>query len=350
MTVALNVVRELYEDASRCAEVAGLRYVQAGEAGIRRRRCGRGFSYRDAHGRPASDAVAERIARLAIPPAWRDVWICADENGHIQATGEDDRGRKQYLYHAHWRELRDLLNFYRLIVFGRQLPKIRAHVEAQLRRRTLDRERVLAAMLRIIDSSAVRIGNDVYADDNDSFGLTTLTKRHARVQGARVEFSFPGKSGRRIRLALDDRRVARVVADLQRQRGRRLFAVYGKPIDSADVNACLVDITGEHISAKDFRTWTGTLTAFCHLRDRRDDPQRATIEALDRAADQLGNTRAVARAHYVHPHMLDTVEKGTFEDYLQACSVRRREHLDTEECALLAFLELLMEREFDQVR
>ena len=178
----LEAIGELYDDAPRCAEVAGLRYVHDDEPGIRRRRRGRGFSYRDARGRAVSAATRSRIAELAVPPAWDDVWICPDEHGHLLATGEDDRGRKQYLYHPRWRELRDLLNFYRLVVFAERLPKIRAHVATQLRRRTLDRDRVLAAMLRIIDASAMRVGSEAYAEDNDTFGLSTLTKRHARVR------------------------------------------------------------------------------------------------------------------------------------------------------------------------
>src|SRR6266498_2205405 len=177
----LDAISELHDDPARCAQFAGLRHVQADEPGIRRVRRGRGFSYVDARGRPVSDGQVARIADLAIPPAWRDVWICADEQGHLLATGEDDRGRRQYLYHPRWRELRDLLNFYRLVVFAEGLPRIRAHVSAQLRRRTLDRDRVLAAMLRVIDVSAMRVGSEVYAEDSDSFGLTTLGKRHVRV-------------------------------------------------------------------------------------------------------------------------------------------------------------------------
>ncbi len=198
----LDAISELHDDPARCAEIAGLRHVQADEPGICRVR--RGPGYVDARGRPVSDGQVPRIADLAIPPAWRDMWICADEQGHLLATREDDRGRKQYLYHPSWRELRDLLNFYRLVVFAERLPRIRAHVSAQLRRRTLDRDRVQAVMLRIIDVSAVRVGSEVYAEDNDSFGLTTLGRRHVRALAGVVEFSFPAKSadGRFLRRAL----------------------------------------------------------------------------------------------------------------------------------------------------
>lgn len=347
-----DAISELHDDPPRCAEFAGLRYVQADEPGIRRVRRGRGFTYLDARGRAVSDGRAARIADLAIPPAWRDVWICADENGHLLATGEDDRGRKQYLYHAKWRQLRDLLNFYRLVVFAEALPTVRAHVSAQLRRRTLDRDRVLAAMLRVIDTSAMRVGSEVYAEDNDSFGLTTLGKRHVRVLAGSVEFSFPAKSGRRVRVSLADRSVARVIRELLRRRGRLLFAIDGQAVDAAEVNALLADLTGEHITAKDFRTWSGTLAAFGYLREQLDSeraPERIAASAIDQAAEVLGNTRTVARAHYVHPHMLEVFTNNTFGNYLDACTTRRSDFMDDDECALLAFLHVLLEREFDQL-
>ncbi|HZY77109.1 MAG TPA: hypothetical protein VFE40_12385, partial [Jatrophihabitantaceae bacterium] len=217
----------LYEDAQRCAEVAGLRYVSASEPGISRRRCGRGFSYRAADNRPIGGEVRDWIEQLAIPPAWRDVWICADRDGHLLAVGQDDRGRTQYLYHERWRTVRDLLNFYRLSDVGRRLPAVRADVEAQLRRRTLDADRVLAAMLRIIDRCGLRIGNEVYAEENDSFGLSTLTRRHVQVRGNTISFDFPAKSGQHMSTQLVDSAVARVVSALLEQRGRRVFALGG---------------------------------------------------------------------------------------------------------------------------
>ena len=329
--------------------MAGLRYIQAEDPGINRRRQGRGFSYRDAQGRLLRDeATVARIVGLAIPPAWRHVWICPDGRGHILATGEDDRGRKQYLYHPKWRELRDLLNFYRLIVFAEHLPTIRAHVDKQLRRRTLDRARVLAAMLRIIDASAIRVGSEEYAEDNDSFGLTTLTGKHAQVAAERIELCFPAKSGIRAELSLTDRRVARVIEQLKRQRTRRVFSVDGEPIDSAEINALLAQLSGAHVSAKDFRTWKGTLAAFGYLLEQSMDgrqPARAAIEAVDEAAEALGNSRAVARAHYVHPHVLETLADQTFEGYLAASRPKRSAYLDEDEQALVAFLDVLLERQ-----
>ncbi len=350
MTTTLDVIRETYEDPARCAEVAGLHYVEAGHDGIHRRRHGRGFAYRDCRGRPVPADVVARIHTLAIPPAWSHVWICADDTGHLLATGEDDRGRTQYLYHPRWRETRDVLNSYRLLVLGEQLPAIREYVAAQLRRRTLDRERVTAAMLRIVDSTAVRIGTEEYAEDNDSFGLSTLTKRHARLVGGGIELAFPAKSKRRIRTVITDRPVVRVMRELVQRGGRHLFAVNGEPVTAADVNTRLGELTGEHITAKDFRTWRGTLVAFRHLRGELDTerlPERVAVDALDQAATVLGNTRAVARAHYVHPHMVSAFTGDRFADYLDACRVSRADYLDDDECALLGFLRVMLDREFD---
>lgn len=247
--------------------------------------------------------------------------------------------------------MRDLLNFSRLIVFGNQLPQIRAHVALQLRRRTHDRDRILAAMLRIIDSSAMRIGSEEYAEDNESFELTTLTRRHVRGVGARIESSFPAKSGNRARLSVSDRRVARVIEHLQQQRSRRLFTFDGQAVDADEINALLVQLTGEHITAKDFRTWNGTLAAFTYLTNQRGthrEPTRKAIEAVDRAAEFLGNTRAIARAHYMHPQLLGSVTDHTFEEYLASSRPRRSEFLSDAESAQLAFLHVLVEREFDR--
>jgi DNA topoisomerase-1 len=344
-------IAELYEDTQQCAAAAGLVYVTGEEPGIRRRRHGRGFGYRDAHGRPLSDqAMKDRILSLAIPPAWRNVWICPDENGHIMAVGEDDRGRKQYIYHQRWRELRDLLNFYRLINFAEGLPAIRDYVTRQLRRRTLDREHVLAVMIRIIDTTAIRIGAESYAEENDSFGLSTLTRRHVRVAGATVQMAFPAKSGKPARLRIVDRSVARVVAALANAHTRRLFTVDSALIDAADVNDLLAQISGEHITAKDFRTWRGTLAAFSRLEQSLDDdvePERAVHEAIEAAADVLGNTAAVARAHYVHPQVLGAYADGTFRARLATSAWRRQRLLEGSERRLLAFLKVALESDLD---
>ena len=233
------------------------------------------------------------------------------------------------------------------------MPGIRKHVAAQLWRRTLDRDRVLAGMVSIIDLSAIRIGTEEYAEDNDSFGLSTLTKRHVRLRPGRAEFSFPAKSGRRVEISISERPVVRLVRDLVRRRGRQLFAVDRDPVTAADVNAFLVDLTGSHITAKDFRTWHGTRAAFEYLRQRGDSTrplQSIAIDAVDQAAELLGNTRAVARAHYVHPHLIESFTEDRFDGYLRNCTVRRSSHLDTDECMLRAFLHVLLDREFNRRR
>jgi DNA topoisomerase-1 len=337
----------LYEDVERCADVAGLRYVSVSEPGIRRRRCGRGFSYRSADDDAVAADVRSWIEQLAIPPAWHDVWICPDRDGHLLAVGQDDRGRTQYLYHERWRALRDLLNFYRLSDVGRHLPAVRADVDAQLRRRTLDRERVLAAMLRIIDRCGLRVGNEVYAEENDSFGLSTLTRRHVQVRASTVSFDFPAKSGQHTSTALDDRAVARVVTALLERRGRRVFALDGSPLSADDVNARLAELTDSSVTAKDFRTWRGTLVAFEALRSRpaqASDLEHDVLDAIDAAAHALGNTRAVARAHYVHPQLIDSYLTGRFRADLAARGPSRLPGLTAGERRLLPLLDTLLDR------
>ena len=345
-------IEQLHRDARACAVAAGLVYVSDEDPGIRRRRQGRGFSFRDVDNRPVTNTdVKARIVALAIPPAWTDVWICPDGNGHIIAVGQDDRGRKQYLYHERWRALRDMLNFYRLVSFGEHLSTVRRHVAHQLRRRTLDRDQVIAAMLRIIDTSAVRIGNEVYAEENDSFGLTTLTKRHVSVSGGVVRLRFPAKSGKKADVEIVDRGVARVVTKLEQQRRRRLFTVAGSAVDAAEVNAMLETLTDAHVTAKDFRTWRATHAVFSHLEQHLDveesDREAVALQAIDAAADLLGNTRAVARAHYVHPHVVSAFLDGSFSAHLCNGATPGHDLLDDSERRLLGFLEIAMESDLE---
>ena len=242
---AVATINELLADAERCAAIAGLRYVDTAEPGFSRRRRGRGFSYVDVAGRVVDVETRERIRLLVIPPAWRQVWICTDPEAHLLATGFDDRGRRQYLYHPRWREARDVINGYRLIEVGPRLPTVRAEVERQLRRRTPDRAVVLAAMVRIVDRVGIRVGNEVYAEENDSVGLCTLTKRHVSVDRSRVRLRFPAKSGLAADLTLDDAEVARVVRGLLARPGRRLFALDGKAVTPDELN--------RHLAAPDGR-------------------------------------------------------------------------------------------------
>jgi DNA topoisomerase-1 len=288
--------------------------------GFTRRRAGRGFSYRDADGRRIRDRdTIERIRRIAIPPAWTEVWICPDPNGRIQATGRDARGRKQYRYHPRYRSRRDRAKFERLIAFARALPAIRDQVERDLARSGLPREKVVAAVVRLLELTLIRVGNDEYARLNRSFGLTTLRNRHAAVEGTEITFRFRGKSGRQHEVGLRDRRLAAVVRRCRDLPGQELFQYVGEDavpqdIASDDVNDYLAAIA-PGITAKDFRTWAGTVLAYRALRaigkgstDR--EKQRNLAAAIRETADNLGNTPAVARQAYVHPAVVDAYLDG----------------------------------------
>ncbi|HEY8376997.1 MAG TPA: hypothetical protein VIK91_10935, partial [Nannocystis sp.] len=261
-------------DARASADDAGLVYVCDGQAGIYRRRAGRGFSYCDARGRPVrDDAVLARIKQLAIPPAWTEVWICPDPRGHIQAVGRDARGRKQYRYHKHWREVRDSSKYERMLAFAAVLPRIRARVERDLAHPRLDRDKVLATIVRLLDLTHIRIGNAEYTRDNHSYGLTTLRDRHVRIAGRHLEFHFRGKSGKDRRVAVDDLVLARIVRRCRDIPGQELFQFYDDDgrrhtIGSGDVNAYLRACAGGEFSAKDFRTFAGTVLAAQALRQK----------------------------------------------------------------------------------
>jgi DNA topoisomerase I len=345
--ITIEQIVELYEDAARCAGAAGLRYVSPDDPGIRRIKRGRGFSYQDANGRAVAAEVKVRIGALAIPPAWTDVWICAYEDGHLRAIGTDEKGRRQYLYHDDWRAFRDLLNFYRLVDFGPRLPAIRTFVAEQLRRRTHDRDKVLAAMLRIVDVCGLRVGSEEYADENASYGLSTLTKKHVQVRGGSVDFKFPAKSGKQAQVTLDDRAVARVIERQLAAAGRRLFSVDGSPISADELNRRLGELAGSRVTAKDFRTWHGTRVAFAELRAHLppgDDREQRVLDAIDAASDFLNNTRAIARGHYVHPHVVEAYLDGSFPELLALRRPPRAPGLDSDERALVGFLGTLLGR------
>ncbi len=339
---AAALVAALYDDPAQCAQVAKLRYVSPDEPGMTRVRKGKGFTYRDAAGNTVVDVeLRDRLRKLAIPPAWRKVWIATWPDAHLLAVGEDEKGRKQYIYHERWRSIRDQLNFYRLIGFGEAMPRIRADVDAQLRRDEIDTDRVLAAMLRIMDKAGLRVGNEVYAEENDSYGLSTLTRRHVRVRGSVVEFNFPAKSGKQADTAIDDEGVARVIERLLARRSRRLFTVEGEVIGSDEINHRLAELTGAHFTAKDFRTWKGSSIAFAYLRkhlDGRASPENTVLAAIDAAAELLNNTRTVCRSHYVHPDVVDGYTSGQLADFVRGKHVRRSKWLTVDERLLLAFL------------
>jgi len=302
--------------ACETAQDAGLRYVLDTQPGIRRQRRGKGFCYIGVDNRPIRNlGVLRRIKALVIPPAWTDVWICAQPEGHIQATGRDARGRKQYRYHPHWRAVRDATKYDRLIAFGEALPHLRRRLDQDLARPGLLREKVLAAVVRLLETTLIRIGNQEYARDNGSFGLTTMRDRHVQITGATMQFQFRGKAGKYHTVRHTDRRLAAIVKRCQELPGHELFQYLDaegrhQTIDSADVNAYLHAVTGQDFTAKDVRTWAGTvLTAValweCGPCTAPAQASQNIIQAIDRVATRLGNTRAVCRKCYVHPLVME---------------------------------------------
>lgn len=335
----------------KAAQNAGLVYVQDGAPGIVREPAGDGFVYRWPNGREVKDeATLERIADLAIPPAYTDVWICRDADGHLQATGRDAKGRKQYRYHPRWREARDETKFDRMRAFGEALPGLRRTLEEHLRHRALDREKVLALVVTLMDETLIRVGNRSYARENGSYGLTTLRDKHARIDGSTVTFSFVGKSGKQHDVTLKDRRLARLVQQCRDITGYHLFQYLDDDgvrheVGSGDVNTYLQEVTGQPFTAKDFRTWGGTVCGALYLSDLADaDDEKARKQALVRmvecVAETLGNTVAVSRKYYVHPVLFRTFEDGAFGEMWQACTEGHcPPELDASEATLLRFLE-----------
>ncbi|MEO8113000.1 MAG: DNA topoisomerase IB [Phenylobacterium sp.] len=302
-------------------EAAGLAYANDREPGLSRLKAGHGFGYRDPKGERVTDQeTLERIRGLAIPPAWTEVWISPSARGHIQATGRDQKGRKQYRYHDRWRQVRDAHKYDRVIAFGRALPKLRARVDADLRRRGLPREKVLAAVVRTMEITLIRVGNEEYAKANKSFGLTTLRNRHAKVGSAGAMFEFRGKSGKVHKTGFHDRRLARILKACQDLPGQRLFEYMdddGQPhaVESADVNAYLREVLGDDFSAKDFRTWAGTLSAARALAMQpkcasEAEARRHINTCVKAVAGVLGNTAAVCRSAYIHPAVLEAYAGG----------------------------------------
>jgi DNA topoisomerase-1 len=310
------------EGLEHVAEGAGLVYVHDDDRGITRRRTRGGFDYIGANGRPiTAESTLERIRALAIPPAYDDVWICPNPRGHIQATGRDERGRKQYRYHSDWSAARAETKFARMAAFGRALPKLRARVDADLRRRGLPREKVVALVVRLLEVTLIRVGNDEYAKTNKSFGLTTLRTRHLDLEGAQMTFEFRAKSGVQRTAKLRDRRLARIVRQVQELPGQRLFqyldeAGERRAVESDDVNAYLREAMGEDFSAKDFRTWAGTLAAAKALAlqpppETQGAAKRTVTLCVKATAGLLGNTPAVCRAAYIHPEVLKAFQART---------------------------------------
>jgi DNA topoisomerase I len=334
-------------DPAAAAEAASLHYVSDSAPGFRRLRAGRGFRYLASDGSALRDLAARRrIRSLAIPPAWTDVWICSSSEGHIQAVGRDSRGRKQYRYHARWREVRDATKYARMAAFAAKLPKIRRRVCRDLARPGLSREKILATVVRLLETSLIRVGNAEYAETNGSFGLTTLRTRHVTIEGASLRFVFRGKGGKRHVVDVSDRRLARIVGQCQELPGHELFQYadgdgHGRPIGSADVNAYLREISGEEFTAKDFRTWAGTLLTARFLRDGdrnpEPNPKRRIARAIEAVAARLGNTAAICRKCYVHPGIIDAHLDGTLRR-ISTRATRGKPGLAPEEAAIVPLL------------
>ncbi|MBQ5950230.1 DNA topoisomerase IB [Massilia sp. ST3] len=347
-------------DPPAAARAAGLRYVHDDKPGIRREPAGDGFRYLDAKGEPVDDETTlGRIKSLAIPPAWTEVWICPQANGHLQATGRDAKGRKQYRYHPKWRATRDEVKYERMLKFGQALPAIRAEVDRALGLPGLPREKVLATIIYLLEATMMRVGNEEYARTNKSFGLTTLRNRHVKVDGSEVEFRFRGKSGVYHKVKVQDRRLARIIARARDLPGQELFQYVDEQgethsIDSSDVNDYLRTITGEDYTAKDFRTWSGTVLAALALQefekfDSEAQAKKNIVRAIESVAEKLGNTPSICRKCYVHPAVLDAYLEGTVLEVLRERTEQELTEdlhaLQPEEAAVVAMLQQRLRHE-----
>jgi DNA topoisomerase-1 len=357
-------------DPVQSARSAGLRYITDDRPGITRKMGRLGFEYHRRGRRIRRAAELKRIAKLAIPPAWTDVWICPDPRGHLQATGRDARGRKQYRYHVDWRATRDETKYDRMLEFAAALPRIRTRTAADLTTPGLSREKVLATVVQLLERSGIRVGNEEYARANGSFGLTTLQDKHVAVRGSTLRFEFRGKSGKRHSISVDDRRLAKIVKHCRDLPGQELFQYvdggHRRRVDSGDVNDYLKEITGEIFTAKDFRTWSGTVLACAAFRELCSAPapagssrrtaaarqsaskaalNRNVLQAVDAVAGVLGNTRAVCRKSYIHPAVIESYMDGTLQGicqrYWTSAARKDRSGLSADEAAVVALLRRL---------
>lgn len=340
-------------DPKQSARRAGLRYVSDAMPGYRRAGKGPKFRYLDSEGKPIKDpAEIRRIRAIVIPPAWRDVWICPSAEGHLQATGRDARGRKQHRYHPEWRAVRDQTKYNRMVAFGRVLPRIRRRVAKDLRTRSLSKTKVLATVVRLLETSLIRVGNEEYARENKSFGLTTMRDQHVQISKGKLHFQFRGKSGKEHAVDIHDRRLAKIVKACQEIPGQELFQYLDEngarqKVDSQDVNDYLREVTKDDFTAKDFRTWAGTVLAAMALRefaqfDSKAQAKRNILRAIERVAQRLGNTPSICRKCYIHPIILDAYLDGsmvaTLKQRAEAQMVESLKHMTPEEAAVLALL------------
>lgn len=346
-----------FTEPAESAKAAALLHVSDDHPGIQRRRSGTGWSYKGPDGRLIREReVLGRIRKLAIPPAWTEVWICPLESGHLQATGRDARRRKQYRYHPRWHEVRDETKYGRLFHFGSSLSRIRASVDDDLSLQGLPRNKVLATIVRLLETTFIRVGNEEYARANGSFGLTTMLEHHVKVEGSKIQFRFLGKSGKPHAIQVVDRRLARLVKRIQDLPGQDLFQYLDEagdpqPVSSADVNEYLRQIADQDFTAKDFRTWAGTVLAACFLGtsgafEEGASPKSAINRAVESVSKQLGNTPSICRKCYIHPTILGAYQdRGLFDKWLGAnANVEALPGLSPEETALLKFLDRRSDR------
>jgi len=329
-----NKLKKIVGDARETARAAKLVYVNDRQEGIRRLKKGKGFRYvfKD---RPLKDKEQlARIRSLVLPPAWKDVWICAKENGHLQATGIDARGRKQYRYHPLWNQLRNQTKFYRMIDFGKALPQIRKAIKKDLARPGLVKEKVLATIVALMERTSIRIGNEEYEKANGSIGLTTMKNKHVEVKGRSLKFSFIGKKGKEHLISIKSKRLSRIVRHCRELPGKELFQYYDEegvrqPVDSGMVNEYIREISGCEFTAKDFRTWAGTVQCLlalkeCGMAETQAEAKKIMTEVLDKVALHLGNTRTVCKKYYVHPCIGELYESQKLQTYLDKLEIRER--------------------------
>lgn len=349
----MNYTSALKDDPKAFAKEAGLRYVSDKKPGFGRQKLGEGFIYLDLNGKQITDKeIIERIESLGIPPAYIDVWICPDAKGHIQATGKDDRGRKQYRYHSAWQEAAKATKFHRMMAFGEALPKIRRQVGADLNLPGAPREKILAALVTLLEKTLIRVGNEEYAKENKSYGLTTMKNKHVEVNDNEITFAFKGKSNQFHEISLRDKKLAKIVAKLQDLPGQDLFQYVDDndnlhEIHSDDVNAYLQEITGQDFTAKDFRTWRGTVLAAlalqkCEACTTKAEVKKNLSNVVKQVAAELGNTPAVCRKAYIHPSLFEAYTKRMALDALQNYTVEelaKFKLLRKDEAAVMVFLE-----------
>lgn len=324
----------IYNNAKRSAKFAGLTYLLDSEKGYSRVKKGKGFSYYDTQGESLGEKEKARVVALRIPPAWKKVWIAPTEKAHLQATGFDKKGIKQYLYHKKWSELREILKFYRLILFAEHLPKLRRRLKRELSKKDLSREKVLAAMLTLVDELSLRIGNEAYAESNKTFGITTLRNRHAEVKGDTIHLHFIGKSHQEHDVTLINKAVAKTVQEAGQITGSHLFQFIDKHqkthvLHSHDVNHFIHGTMGYDFTAKDFRTWVGTAHAFellkpeCQKKMKRNEREKKMKEVVKRVAKKLGNTVAVCKAHYIHLDLQELFTEGKLKKFLHKAGQKK---------------------------